>query len=353
MFQPLTNDLAVGGGAKWYVAVGMPLVADRHAAKGPGVRERQLDQARVSKNLRRLASRIYNGLPLKRPLFDLLRPLGLPKRLYQHLHFSGDFDVPLHDGRRFRVRSYGDQVENDLFWAGYGKGFEAQSLRVWAALAQTSEAAILDIGANTGLFALAARALAGPVPVVAFEPVTRIAERLATNVLLNNFDVEVTNLAVSDKSGSAIMHDTDDMKHSYSASLETGFKGNDFSFTVQTTTLDEWLTVQSFAVSLIKIDVEMHEPAAIRGMLGTLERYRPALVIEILTPALGTDVGALLGRFGYRYFMIDERRGLVPVETLGFREGEGRNVLACTDERFARAGLATFTTRSPHAIHPI
>jgi hypothetical protein len=71
-------------------------------------------------------------LPLKLPFLRVLRATArLSQPVYQHLGFHGDFDVEVAPGARFRIRSYADVVENDLFWAGYAKNWERVSLAVW------------------------------------------------------------------------------------------------------------------------------------------------------------------------------------------------------------------------------
>jgi ribosomal protein L11 methylase PrmA len=49
-------------------------------------------------------------------------------------------------------------VENDLFWAGYAGNWERVSLALWRDLARDARC-VLDVGANSGVFALAAAAV--------------------------------------------------------------------------------------------------------------------------------------------------------------------------------------------------
>ena len=51
--------------------------------------------------------------------------------------------------------------------------------------------------------------------------------------------------------------------------------------------------------SIIKIDVEGAEADVIRGALGTLRRYRPALLVEVHHVRAMHDVGVLLQEAGY------------------------------------------------------
>ena len=97
--------------------------------------------------------------PLRRypMLFLALRELfHVGRPFYQHLHFIGPIKVPVTDRASFMINHYGYQVENDLFWAVFG---QARELRLWRALARSAEF-IADVGANTGVYSLAAAASA-------------------------------------------------------------------------------------------------------------------------------------------------------------------------------------------------
>lgn len=252
----------------------------------------------------------YARLPFKRPLFELVRRFRLPQRLYQHLHFVGPFRSYL----GFRMEAHGEKIENELFWGG---DWERQSLQIWSKLASDARV-ILDIGANTGAYALAAKGANPKARVIAFEPIARIAERMRRNIALNGFDVKVEEVAVSDRTGTATIHDVDDPMN-YGASLED-FEGNDRSYVVPTVSLDDYLSSQGWPeVDLIKIDVETHEPAVFRGMRATVERLRPTILVEVLS----NEIGEQLALPDYDYFTIDEESGLVP--TPHPRPLDGRN----------------------------
>ena len=52
-------------------------------------------------------------------------------------------------------------------------------------------------------------------------------------------------------------------------------------------------------VDLVKMDIELHEPTALRGMRRTLEQFRPTLLVEVLTEKAGEGVAAALDGLGY------------------------------------------------------
>lgn len=223
----------------------------------------------------------------------LRRAVGPPKRVWQHLAFHGvvDFEVA---GQRVRMRHIGAQVENSLFWAGYGGDFEATTLLVWEQLAATAMS-IYDVGANSGVFALAAKAVAPQARVDAFEPVPHIADLLEANVALNGSDIVVHRVGVSDCDGVAAIKTNLD-KHDYSASLEymEWMDGATFDeLEIQLIRLDMVAAQTGFPPDLIKLDVERHEPAALRGLWPALPAGHPiAIVVEILDPTVAAAVGA-------------------------------------------------------------
>lgn len=292
--------------------------------------------------------RLYRAIPFKQPIYEQLRRRAeLPPWLWQHLHFNGQFKVDLGDVN-FQLRCDGDVVENDLFWRGYGRGWEAYSLRVWQRLARAASGVVLDIGANTGVYALAAAALNMRACVIAFEPVARIAQKLDANVRLNNFPIRIERQAVSLRTGSAVIHDGPG-DNFYSASLEDGFiSDGSRDYEIRTVALDDYLANERLPpVSLIKLDVETHEAAAVGGMLETLKRDRPSILIEILNEDVASAVQRLIDGLGYRVFGINEESGLVRLPRLTPMGGHHWNNLLCTQERFDAASLMELTCAAP------
>lgn len=227
-----------------------------------------------------------------------------PPEMFQHLYFDGIFTVEVEPGASFRIESHGEQVENDLFWRGYGKGWEGNSLVAWRELAKSADT-IVDVGANTGVFALAAKAVKPSARVVAIEPAKRVADKLRRNVEINGFNIEVLECAASDRNGHAPLHDFP-CEHEYSASLETTMEGT-VAVEVEVRRLDDMLD----QLDLVKIDVERHEPAALRGMRALLERWRPTILIEVLDAQAEEGIRKELVGLDYSWRMIDDDRNAV------------------------------------------
>lgn len=237
-----------------------------------------------------------------------------PQKVYQHLSFHGPFTVEVEPGTSFQAISYGDVVENELFWRGYAESWEPQSLSLWARLAKSADF-ILDVGANTGIYALAAQAVRPTATVLAIEPSPRVFVRLQHNIELNGFPSYACDVAVSDREGSATFYDFPDA-HEYSASLEPDMGGT-IETIVPVTKLDTLLKRFGFPrVDLIKLDIEKHEPAALRGMREFLKRSPPIILVEVLDEKCRQGVADALDGLGYEWQPIADERNylLMPAE---------------------------------------
>lgn len=250
--------------------------------------------------------------PVFAGLCRVLRATGLvTPKIWKHLPFTGviDFDV----GRqKVRMHHFAAEIENSLFWAGYGKDWEATTLCVWRELARDSMS-IYDVGANTGLFALAAKAINPKAAVDAFEPLPAIVDRLRANVLLNGMEIEVHAVAVSDQGGTAPIKIMDSA-HEYSASFEHMEWMNTADYVtieVPLVTLSGVASKKGRSPDLIKLDVERHEPQALRGLWNAVDGGQlPTMIVEILDNETAALVADEICVRGYRTFVIREKQGL-------------------------------------------
>lgn len=195
------------------------------------------------------------------------------------------------------MEAHGEQIENDLFWRGYGGGWEGNSLKIWRDLARSANF-IADVGANTGLYALAAQAINPSAKVIAVEPSSRVFRKLQRNIALNSFPIIASDNAASDKNGLATFFDHAG-PHQYSSSLEKSM-GGELATEVRVRRLDDLLADHGFErLDLLKLDVERHEPAALRGFRKTLERCRPTMLVEILDDKLKAEICNVLVGLDY------------------------------------------------------
>lgn len=178
----------------------------------------------------------------------------------------------------------------------------------------------VDVGANKGSHVLwLARAVGPPGRVVAFEPQARLAARLAEiarRAKLGN--VEVVSHAVGDKLGTAELHIPDALIDPPGASLSRAAVAGEPStaVSVEVTTLDHFLRAETRPIRALKIDVEGHERAVLRGARSILSSHAPLLVMECEARHLAggsvMDVLAELRELGYDGHFV-ERGRLAPL----------------------------------------
>jgi FkbM family methyltransferase len=149
---------------------------------------------------------------------------------------------------------------------------------------------VIDIGAHIGFYTLLLSKLAGREgKVIAFEPLPGNFSILEENIRLNGLcsRIRAVNKAVFDRSidGMELVVPVDE-----SSSLTSSpwasllFKKGGERVTVKTVSLDDFLSESDSQVRFIKMDAEGAEESIIRGALRTIERYRPAMLIELHHP---------------------------------------------------------------------
>jgi FkbM family methyltransferase len=172
----------------------------------------------------------------------------------------------------------------------------------------THGAAVWDVGANVGLFALAASYLAGPMgSVLAIEPDTWLAgliERSARALPPGGAPVTVLAAAVSNASGIAefaIAARGRATSHLASVGGSTQSGGTRTTRQVPVETLDGLLT-RFPAPRLIKLDVEGAEGRCLAGAERLLAEVRPVMLCEVAEE----NVAAVGGIFAaHRYVLFD------------------------------------------------
>jgi FkbM family methyltransferase len=180
-------------------------------------------------------------------------------------------------GARFELH-LGDDVDRLLYLDTY----ERLALKDVLALVRPDDV-VIDIGANVGLYSLAAAAKGAQVH--AFEPVPATAARLEASLALNpEFSDRVTVHAegLSDEPGSLTLFTESLEGYSGHASAHLATEAQVESIEVPMDTLDTAMADLSGPVRLVKVDVEGHEPAVLDGGVAFFERVRPEfLFVEI------------------------------------------------------------------------
>jgi FkbM family methyltransferase len=172
----------------------------------------------------------------------------------------------------------------------------------------------VDGGANVGLYALAAATKVGPNgKVVAFEPAREVRLLLIQNLALNRLvQVQVIPFALSSAPGEAAFRTFQiagtGLSHLAPSDDEAGTVES-----VMLTTLDAVLgPTDRQRLTLLKLDLEGAEHAALRGATEILRDVRPHIIIELDESHLrrmgssAAEVLALLGDHGYQFFQAHE-----------------------------------------------
>jgi len=198
-----------------------------------------------------------------------------------------------------------------------------RELRLVPFLADPKRAAI-DIGANKGVWTLYLARHCHQV--YAFEPNPKVYRWLSRYVRLPN--VTVSNVALSDSEGKAVLR-VPKFSRGFSnqhASLSPDSVAANFgAIEVETRRLDA-LALED--VGFIKIDVEGHELAVLRGAQQTIEHSRPTLIVEMEerhTKRRIEDLIAEVESYGYISLVLTHN-GLKPAHRLDF-DREHRNAV--------------------------
>ncbi len=171
----------------------------------------------------------------------------------------------------------------------------------------------VDIGADVGEFSIAM--LSASRSVIAFEPRPAQARELAAMFTAVGAPVRIEAVALSDEPGVTTMRVL--ASDPGRSTIDTDNTLNDFddagspvqTIDVQVKRLDD---LRLDNVGLVKVDVEGHELAVLRGAVDTLTRNRPAILVEAEErhhPNAVAEITKLLTGLDYTgYFTVGEDR---------------------------------------------
>lgn len=182
-----------------------------------------------------------------------------------------------------------------------GRCFEPVTTAWMLSVMSERDGAYVDVGASTGWFAvpMAKRGY----PVIAVECNARAADRLEENCALNGAKLVLHRAAASDHAGTAVFTHNPRLSLTSGGSLEH-VRANKARELVPCLVLDDVITAP---VALLKIDVEGHEPAVLRGAALLIAKHRPEIVMEANTPAHESVLQAWCRANRYTWTRADER----------------------------------------------
>jgi FkbM family methyltransferase len=147
---------------------------------------------------------------------------------------------------------------------------------------------VVDIGSNIGYYALLEARLVGPSgKVVAIEPMRENARQLIQNVEANGYkNIVIHQLGIADRNGMEEMNVSE--KSNWHTLGPVPWPTTQRQ--VPVSTLDALVKRLSLErVDLIRMDLEGYEITVIKGMLWTLRKYGPRLLVEIHPHIVGAQ----------------------------------------------------------------
>lgn len=231
----------------------------------------------------------------------------LPANQVERVPVVGKVSVELPSGQRFIMQTDGDDaIASKMFWQRRFISYEPDTTQLFLALLRGSRT-FFDVGANTGLYALAAAAEDPLRNVYAFEPFPAIYTYLTRNTQVNGFkNLRTFAVAVTDFVGTTPFYiPTASAVFPFSASTAAGLSPALQEIHVPATTLDQFVREQRVeCVDLMKVDTETTEPQVLAGAAETLRAYRPIMICEVLPYGKEPLLHAVLDPLDYNYFWI-------------------------------------------------
>lgn len=164
-----------------------------------------------------------------------------------------------------------------------------------------SNKTIYDVGAHVGFYTLLASVLTGSRgKVFAFEPVPRNFYYLKRHVQINNIEnVDIFNVAVSDKCGTALFAENDNSS--------MGHISSHGKLKIETVSLDDLYKAGKItAPDYIKLDVEGTEHSVLRGAKVILTKFQPIIFLSIHNEKAHRKCYEFLKNLGYSLETIGE-----------------------------------------------
>lgn len=285
--------------------------------------------------MRKLFRNLLRILPFKKPVYSLLKKIGPPsERIYRHLYFHGPFDVQYKGKKVFRLMHHGHIEENEIFWNNLDNGWERKTISIWIELCR-SKKNILDIGANTGLYGVTAKVFNPQANVHCFEPVEGVVTYLEQNAALNNLQLNIHTVGLSDYDGKADVYLPEEKDFVYSVTINQDTVSDSRQsrkVQIDVRRLDSMIADGSVPVpDLVKMDVERHEFEVLTGMGGYLKTCNADFILEVLDDEQAAKVNSLFEGSGYLYFNIDDVRKTIR-RTAVIEKSDYWNYLVCKPE---------------------
>ena len=291
----------------------------------------------------RAVAKCLRNRSVGRPVSKALHALGMESASRWSSRHSGFVPaiapVRLASGRGgFRMYSAegNDYIVREL-WAHGLSRYEPPLPRIYELLVRGATE-VLDVGANSGFYALLAAHAAPQARVHAFEPFPDALRWLRANLELNNVQhrVVVNEAAAGDAQGSFKLYVPEKRfgeTLETSSSLESDFRPKHHAvIDVRVETLDAYAAqAQLQSVALLRADVEGAEYRVLGGARRVLDTFRPFVFVEVLSAAAAEKVRPFAEAANYAVFSLEDR-GVRAMTTEAHVPGN-TNHLWCPQER--------------------
>jgi len=211
-----------------------------------------------------------------------LLQLGPSKNI--SFYYKGTIPISFHvpKGYMDHIQSY--QLYNEKFW-------DQETLELLSTF--VSGRHVLDIGANVGNHTVFWGCISGAASIKAFEPIPETFAILKENIRINSLGKRVIAYAcaLGAENGSG-----DPVSQPHNRMQATVLARKDAKGAVPVRTLDSFKIKK---VDFVKIDVECHTLAMLKGAPATLTNCKPVLYVELF-PHERKDCQAILEDYGYK-----------------------------------------------------
>jgi len=250
-------------------------------------------------------------------------------------HVAGQVTVNVSDTKIKLYSEGNDALTSKLY---YGKRWEPAEFHLFGELTRRSRI-IFDVGGNIGLYSLYAAVLNPNASIYCFEPNPINAERTEQNIRINGAtNIKLMRFAVGSKSGKFVKFFKP--RGNYVSDVSSFYKSHTSSFNdfeidaidVEVVSLDDFARRENVTPDVIKIDIELYEFEALKGMSTSMTGTRPPHIIaelfndEVkrrLNPDLDREIPAelsqkiedLLTDRGYVFYLISNN-GLLRVSNI-------------------------------------
>ena len=257
---------------------------------------------------------------LRVPLVKTLKWMGITvnRKWMMRLGTPAFITVVLHNEKKFKMKGTGLSLENSLYWKGFKEGHEPMTAQTFIEYARDANW-VLDIGANTGFFALMAKTINPQAKVAAFEPHPFFYELLVENAKCNNYQITTVNEAASHVSDRvAFFFPKPNQGNVYSGSVSRSHFYNHQDTTpetieISTIPLDNFIAAQKGWGSggLVKIDAEGHDEEVLMGLQQTIMEHAPVLIVEIQSQEKAKSVAGHAFLQNYTFRGIHDKKGVL------------------------------------------